>query len=226
MKTPADVRRVVVFSKAPRPGRVKTRLAPRLGFDGAAAIHRAFLEDTLSALVDVRAELVVAWGIEAGEELPEDWPGRSRSQGEGDLGDRLARVMAEESFGGFSVVVVGSDHPELRPEVVEDALGQLETGTADVTLGPTPDGGYWLVGCRSGIDTGRLFADTAWSTERVLETTQARAEGLGLRCELVAGLEDVDTPADLDRLMERLATGGAACPATRQALAEVTAVVR
>lgn len=225
MKTPVVVRRVVVFSKPPEPGRVKTRLAPRLGFVGAAAIHRAFLEDTLAALAGVGAELVLAWGIEPGEDLPTGWPGRARSQGQGGLGERLARVLGEESAGGFDVVIVGSDHPELRADAVEEALGRLADGAADVVLGPTEDGGYWLVGCRRDVDAEKLFADTAWSTDRVLETSQARATALGLRWSLVAGLEDIDTPADLDRLMARLDVDGGACPATRRALAELAAVV-
>lgn len=224
MRAPADLRRVVVFSKPPLPGRVKTRLAPRLGLEGAARLHRAFLDDTLAALAGLRAELVLAWGSEPGEALPGGWRARARGQGEGDLGQRLARVVAEESHDGAAVVVVGSDHPELLVEVVEEALGRLADGSVDVILGPTSDGGYWLVGCRPDVDTARLFAETPWSTDRVLETTRTRAADLGLRCGLVATLDDIDTPADLERLIVRLEAGGSACPATRRALAEVAVV--
>lgn len=196
--------RVMVFGKLPRPGRVKTRLAPVLGEAGAARLYDAFLEDVLELCraAGTHPELWVPRRSDAGEVLPDRHPDVAlRWQPQGDLGDRL-RAAFEAAFreDDGRALVVGSDHPTLPPGHVEEALRALEE--ADACLGPTADGGYWAVGLRRRAwpRAARLFDDVPWSTPDVLETTLARAAEAGVEVRLASAWYDVDEPEDLERL--------------------------
>jgi glycosyltransferase A (GT-A) superfamily protein (DUF2064 family) len=109
------------------------------------------------------------------------------------------------------VAVVGSDLPGLDARRVEDAFDQLENG-ADVVLGPTADGGYYLLAVRAERLDRRLFAGVDWSTSRVLEQTLARCQSLRLRRAMLETGRDIDRPADLDWLAEGLRCGRFASP--------------
>lgn len=181
-------------------------------------LHHAFLEDTLAGARHVGAELVVAWALEPGEPVPAVEGARGGRQVGADLGARLAHTFEVEGRDGSAVVIMGSDHPDFDPAQVEAAFSAFASG-ADVVLGPSTDGGYWLVGCAPGLPVEALFADTAWSTSAVFVTTSGRCRSLGLELATVGVIEDVDTPADLDRLITRLAgLEQGRCPATRRVL--------
>jgi len=118
--------------------------------------------------------------------------------------------------------VIGSDVPTLPSAVLEAALDRL--AGADLVLGPSEDGGYYLIGLRE--PRAALFADMAWSTEVVFDETMRRASALGLDVGLLPAWFDVDTPADLERLEASLAAPGAGARHTRRFFAERHAVVR
>lgn len=201
----ATERRLVIFGKVPEPGRVKTRLAPALGEERAARLYRAFLDDTVRAATRVsaeRRELWVAAGTEEPDDLAERYPRVAvRRQPTGDLGAKMAAAF-EAAFGEGSrrVLVVGSDHPTLPHEYLQQALDGLEE--ADLTLGPTADGGYWGLGLRAGTwpAARSLFRDVPWSTPDVLDATRRRSDRLGLHRLEVGAWYDVDDPDDLGRL--------------------------
>lgn len=223
--------RVVLFSKPSVPGRVKTRLAPRVGADGAARLHRAFLEDVVAAVRGEPAlELVVAWAPTDGDspadvapppvQLP-DLGVPTRDQGPGDLGQRLLRVLSGEARGGRPVAAIGSDRPELEAAELLAAFGALDGG-ADVAIGPARDGGYWALALAAHAVRRELFEDVAWGGPNVLETTLERCARLGLVVRLLDIGEDCDTPQDLERLVQRLqCEPSERCPATRAALADL-----
>ncbi len=122
--------------------------------------------------------------------------GRSRRllpQGPGDLGERLAGVLGQLCSGERPVLAVGSDCPGLTATRIRAAAAAL--GVADVVLGPTLDGGYYLVGLRE--PHSELFEDIPWSTAQVLEVTRSRAQAAGLKAELLEPARDLDTPEDL-----------------------------
>ena len=213
-------RRLLLFTKPAREGRVKTRLIGDLTAAEAAALHSAFLDDLVDRLRAGDFELRLAWALDAEDELP---AGGIRQQGDG-LGERLYMALSGAARDGSSVVpsvmALGSDHPTLPLALVHEAFERLEKG-ADVVLGPAEDGGYYLIALRSyAVDLG-LFDGIPWSTDRVLSETLERCRERELIVELLPLESDVDTPEDLRRLAARLASdaaGDLGCPRTRELL--------
>jgi len=210
-------RRLLLFTKPARPGRVKTRLIGDLTPVQAAELHAAFLDDLLERLHAGRFTLTLAWALDADDEIPEGPIPGIRQRGD-DLGDRLYNALAEEAAGGAAVAALGSDHPTLPVALVERAFDLLDAG-ADVVLGPAEDGGYYLIALRAEAVARRLFEGIAWSTDRVFPATLERIAELGLRLELLPTAADVDTPDDLRRLGAAMAEDDLGCPRTRALLA-------
>ena len=216
-------RRLLLFTKPAREGRVKTRLIGDLTAAQAAALHAAFLADLLDRLREGDFELRLAWALDPDEEVPAGpFPG-VRQVGEG-LGDRLYGALsaaAAEVMSEGAVMALGSDHPTLSLGLIHRAFDLVESG-ADVALGPAEDGGYYLIALRADAVAPRLFEGIAWSTGQVLPATLDRCRELGLRVELLPEASDVDTPEDLRRLAARMARLGGddlGCPRTRALLA-------
>ncbi|HET7409245.1 MAG TPA: TIGR04282 family arsenosugar biosynthesis glycosyltransferase [Paracoccaceae bacterium] len=191
---------LVVFVKAPRPGRVKTRLARDIGTVEAAWWFRhqsAALIRRLSR--DRRWRTVLAVTPDAEGLRSRAWPARlaRAGQGEGDLGRRMARFLRREPGTGVPpapVAIVGADIPALTPAHVADAFRVLRGHAA--VLGPAADGGYWLIGLSAMARVRRdVLTGVRWSTEHALADTVARLDGLSVR--FAATLADVDTAADL-----------------------------
>jgi len=209
-------RRLLVFTKPAREGRVKTRLIGDLTAAEAAELHAAFLADLLGRLREGDFELRLAWALDPAEELPAGPVPGVRQRGD-DLGERLYRALAEAAAESATVAALGSDHPTLPLAMVHRAFDTVEAG-ADVVLGPAEDGGYYLIALRAGAVARRLFEGIAWSTERVLAETLERCRELGLAVELLPEAADVDTPDDLRRLAVRMAADDLGCPRTRSLL--------
>ncbi len=211
--------RLVVFARYPTPGRVKTRLAARLGDEAAARLYDAFVRDLVGRFSGAAVE--VRWAVappDPGFAERYGLPAEACFEQEGDdLGARMRDAFRRELGDGEGrCVLVGSDAPHLSSPRVADAFERLSS--SDVVLGPALDGGYYLIGMRQPHD---LFSGVVWSTASVCRETEDRAGRLGLS---VARLEpdfDVDEVEDLDRLGEVLRAGGVRCPATERVLREV-----
>lgn len=200
----AEARRLCVFAKRPEPGRVKTRLSPELKPADAAWLYLAFLNDVTRELQGGPYQLRFAWALAEEAPLPSYGGVVSERQAAGDLGERLYQAFAAGLAAVPSMVVVGSDQPELRRKTVVAAFERLEGGSP-VVLGPSADGGYYLIGLtRAGLDR-RLFADIPWSTEKVFAITRRRCREAGREPALLPRGHDIDTPADLEALAARLA---------------------
>jgi|JI10StandDraft_1071094.scaffolds.fasta_scaffold321600_2 rSAM/selenodomain-associated transferase 1 len=222
MPPPADAatnRAVLLFSKPPVAGRVKTRLIGPLSAEQAARLHAAFLADLAERLSAQRFALVPVWALADGEALPPQPPGGQRQAG-GDLGARMRYTFEAFLLGGESgakaglAIAIGSDLPQLAPERIEQAFAALAAG-ADVVLGPARDGGYYLIGLGVVALRAALFEGIAWSTSAVLEQTLERCRAAGLAVALLPEEEDIDTGEALARFLDRLATNQlAACPRT------------
>jgi rSAM/selenodomain-associated transferase 1 len=209
----------VLMMKAPLAGFVKTRLAPPLKAEEAAALAGCFARDAARCALEAGGEVVIAYAPAAGRATLEPLlPSCSHwveQKGDG-LGARLEAVAAEVFRSGFGpVAVAGADSPTLPPSYVSRALAALAAGDADIALGPTEDGGYYLVGLRRPAPG--LFRNVEWSTPRAYAQTARNAAALGLRLLELPRWYDVDTPEDLARLRAELFGGEAArvrAPAT------------
>ncbi|HKY29560.1 MAG TPA: TIGR04282 family arsenosugar biosynthesis glycosyltransferase [Pyrinomonadaceae bacterium] len=197
---------VVLMAKAPRAGHVKTRLVPPLTQSQAAALADCFIRDTVLNVRQIVDTLMIAYApANARQDLEPILPSNLLwfEQRGDDLGERLDSVANHLSFLGFGpVVILGADSPTLPATFIEQALEVLASGQADVTLGPTTDGGYYLVGMNSAI--AGLFRNIDWSTPFAYEQTVANANALDLRLHTLPMWYDVDTPADLYLLREQM----------------------
>ncbi len=195
-------RLLLIFAKAPEAGRVKTRMIPRLGGPGAAALHRLLMLRTLRRLAGGawRSRLLCA------PDCDHDWFRQrahdfalSLAPQEGmDLGERMLAALEHGLAESPAVVIVGTDCPSLDVALVEAAFQALEQGE-DVVLAPAEDGGYVLIGARRGHR--RLFEDVAWGSDQVMALSRTRLRELGWRWRELAPQWDVDRPADLSRLL-------------------------
>jgi hypothetical protein len=206
---------VCVFAKPSRPGVSKTRLAPRVGAEGAARLAQAFLEDTWTALAAVPWARPVLATTGIGTVDP---PARAEvwRQGVGDLGARLSRILRRALLESEAAIAIGSDTPGLPPSLLGRARDALQGAGSDAVLGPCEDGGFYLIGLRRLPQS--LLAGLPWSSEDTFTRTLERLRARGLATEVLPPWFDVDRPEDLDRLCEMLARGEIAAPATRRAL--------
>jgi len=197
------MKRSAVFAKRPEPGRVKTRLSPALPADLACDLYRAMLADALAAASACRAdECWLAWAEAPGEKADDAPPAgfRTRAQSGADLGERLTNAFGEWLQGEADrTIIIGADCPDLDSVMIDRAFEALEE--TDLVLGPTRDGGYYLIGLRRAVPS--LFRDVAWSTPNVFEQTLERARRASLSVETLPPLDDLDTPEDLIRWIAR-----------------------
>jgi rSAM/selenodomain-associated transferase 1 len=218
---------LVVIAKAPRGGKVKTRLLGALSPEELRRLYVAFLSDTFALMEDVKEEredltLALCYTPEGEEEAFEEVEREGSlmipQRGE-NLGERLANCFADLFALGFeSVAVIGADSPTLPGEYVFDAFECFETDD-DVVVGPAYDGGYYLVGMRKLH--GRIFEDIAWGGAAVMGATMDRAREAELNLVLLPEWYDVDTPEDFERLKRELEENKGAAKFTRRFLKEL-----
>jgi uncharacterized protein len=197
--------RILLFAKAPLPGRVKTRLIPALGAAGAARLARRMLDHVLDQALAAAVgpvELCASPSFDA-----PDWEGYAlpagvvtSDQGEGDIGARMGRAASRHLHDDSRVLLIGADCPALTATLLRAAASALDRH--DAALHPAFDGGYPLLGLRA-YHAG-LFADMPWSTPMVAARTLARMRALRWRVWVGETLADIDEPADLARLPDWL----------------------
>jgi uncharacterized protein len=201
--------RVIVLARAPSaPG--KTRLTAGLAPASAAALRRALLADTVAEAAASGGALSICYTPEAAASEVRDVVRDAgfdvvtfEAQADGDLGDRMRQAFAAcFAAGDEHAVLIGSDLPSLPSGHIVDAVAAL-VSPADVVLGPSEDGGYYLVGVsrtRADAALDALFSDVPWGSADVLARTLARLRAAGLLVELVAPWFDVDSAEDLARI--------------------------
>ncbi len=209
---------VVIMAKQPAAGRTKTRLCPPLSPAEAASLAAAFLSDTAARVAGLHSvSLAVAVTPPAATDaMRPRLPGRALlvPVDGTDLGDCLSQAIEHLFALGFRrVIALNADGPTLPTAHIERAVTLL--GRHDVVLGPSEDGGYYLIGLRSACP--ELFRDVEWSTAHVMAQTMERAAALGFSVAVLPPWYDVDTATDLDRLRSDLAgLPDEALPSTRR----------
>jgi len=206
---------LAVMAKAPVAGEVKTRLAPPLSPEEAAELYRCLLLDLLDHVATFEgADLYIAHDPPAGVSWFQEIapPGFScLPQRGGDLGERMRSVFEDLFARGYErVVMIGSDLPVFPPTILSDAFRALAE-SARVVLGPSRDGGYYLLGL--GRFVPDIFSDIAWGSDRVLDATRQKLARIGIEPVLLPVWFDVDRVEDLpalaagvaDRLQRRTA---------------------
>ena len=222
-----------VMAKAPRPGQSKTRLCPPLRPEEAASLSAAFLRDTTDSIQGAAAAApIVAYAAYApyGAEAlltPHLAPGTHLLLADGSgiaaagvAGFGLCLLHAISGMlaaGHEAACVLSSDSPTLPTRLLIEAAAALLAPGDRAVLGPSDDGGYYLLGLKA--PHAALFADIAWSTDGVAEATRQRARSVGLELIELDMWYDVDDGAALARLLAD--TGGYAAPHTRAALARL-----
>jgi rSAM/selenodomain-associated transferase 1 len=197
-----DATAVLVFAKAPIPGRVKTRIASVLGASGAARLYERVAVQCLETAIAARIGPVELW---CAPETTHPWfaalatrygLGLAPQQGQ-NLGERMHHALADALGRYGQAVLIGTDCPALTREDLAQAHAWLHGGL-DAVFGPAEDGGYILVGLtRAEV---ALFQGIAWSTAEVMAATRDRLRSLGLRFAELPMRWDLDRPEDLDRL--------------------------
>jgi len=225
-----------IFAKAPVPGEVKTRLFPYLTPEQAAELHRAFVLDTLAHLKPPqRVKRYIACYPSSTDpffkQLRQDYQMELLDQQGDDLGERMGGIVRTLMQSGCDcVVLIGTDSPTLPTSTLKDAFDALQQ--RPVVLGPSQDGGYYLIGFSQQVrhlalpvtDRGvgaseeqqhrtgphrsmipQVFEDIPWSTEKVFEITLQKIHDLGLTCEVLPQWFDVDDLNSLKVLKAQLA---------------------
>ena len=199
---------LLVMSKAPVLGRVKTRMQPHLSQQQSLGLHTALTQHCLSDWLEASVCPVNIWvggHIDVFERdvvvpLKRDNVRPIRQQPEGDLGARMSFAVQESlSDDAKGIILVGTDCPFVDAAYITSAITALEQGS-DVVIGPANDGGYVLMGMRHYCPT--LFTDIQWGSDTVLETTEARISSLGLSYHKLAPQVDIDLASDLKYLSE------------------------
>ena len=191
---------LIVFTRYPEPGKTKTRMIPVLGAEGAAILQRQLTEHTLEQVKQLQSIRSVSLNCHfagGNQQLMKEWLGNNLAyypQQEGDLGQRMRSAFAQAfAAGNDRVVIIGIDCPDIDESLLNQAFDLLKH--RDLVLGSAEDGGYYLIGLNRLIP--ELFAGISWGSDRVLTQTKDIANKLGLDCDYLTTLNDIDRPEDL-----------------------------
>lgn len=201
---------LALFSKSPWPGRTKSRLWQGLSPEASALLHRACLWDLAKVVWETDIKAYLYWTeVEQGEffapfpsPIPAGFAGLNqlplkyfslRKQGGKDLGQRMSNAFRELLANYGRIIIIGSDLPEITEQDLEHAFNLLEDN--DLVLGPSVDGGYYLIGLKKNFP--QLFTDIDWGTNRVYRQTIVKAEKMNLTIANLPMKQDIDTYEDL-----------------------------
>jgi len=197
---------IIIFTRFPEPGQTKTRLIPVLGAEKAAELQRKMTEKTAGETSNLQTKLnlpVSVFYTGGSSRNISAWLGNSfiyQRQCGGNIGCRMADAFTRTfRHTSGSVILIGSDIPELTSAIVETAFTSLKTN--DCVFGPSRDGGYYLIGINDKSShhlVNILFDQMPWSTDKVLETSLQRVSDSELSYSLLKRLSDIDRPEDID----------------------------
>ncbi|MBR4197023.1 MAG: TIGR04282 family arsenosugar biosynthesis glycosyltransferase [Synergistaceae bacterium] len=191
---------LIIFSRLPIGHETKTRLAPLLNETQRSKLHLAMWRDIFGEALKLRnTDIYLYW---TGSGNISDWQKYipcsfilRKQEGE-NLGERMRNAMRDIFALRYKrAVIIGSDIPSVKAENIARAFGSLND--SDAVIGPSSDGGYWLIGMRKFIP--EAFGISSWGNSSVLAETVRTLAGLGISCGTADTLDDLDTPEDVIR---------------------------
>lgn len=197
---------VICFTRVPRPGRTKTRLLPVLKPEQCERLHWAFLKDLAEVYRQVNAHLFVSYVPDPDwERLKEVFPQAGYIPQKGaDLGEKMYKAIRKVLDLGYeSVILTGADLPRMTAAHLKSGFAALKE--TDIAIGPTSDGGYYLIGMKKPCRA--VFRVEGYGGSSVFENTCAAAKAAGLSLGLALPCDDVDTPEDLWELTKTVDPG-------------------
>jgi len=196
---------ILIFVKLPEKGSVKTRLAKDLGHDFVQTLYRNFVLDLLETLAKVKWPIIIYFHPPESKAAVSRWLGGSYlyvPQNGSDLGERMKNAFKDVFERGFSrAVIIGSDIPDLKISILDMAFNSLHAN--DMVIGPSADGGYYLIGFRHNSFLPEVFKGISWGTDTVLKDTLKILREKNYKAHFLPELRDVDTIEDLKALYER-----------------------
>jgi len=200
-----EKRCVVLFAKYPEKGAVKSRLSRYYGEDFVVDIYRNFITDTLETLSNGHYSYRVAcYPGERKAEMIDEFGSKHlyMSQTGSDLGERMKNAMADLFSDGFRfILVIGSDIPDLPNHIIENAFRALESH--DAVIGPSVDGGYYLIGMQETTFVPDVFEGLMWGTTTVFQDTMKKFRENGYSLHILPMWQDIDRPGDVNDFMRR-----------------------
>ncbi len=204
---------LLIFVKEPVPGKVKTRLHPEMTYAEAAGFYKSMQTDIINTHLNSDCYTTLLYCSDNhthnyfskfyNESVP------SHFQNGKDLGERMLNAISQNLNSYRNVVIIGSDCPGISQELICTAFQELKT--RDIVLGPSEDGGYYLLGSNK-VYPG-IFSDVTWSTEKVFTETLSKINGLNLNCSFLPEKYDIDTFKDTERLFDELENNTFCLPA-------------
>ncbi|MHC4617283.1 MAG: TIGR04282 family arsenosugar biosynthesis glycosyltransferase [Planctomycetota bacterium] len=196
---------VLFFVRYPAPGKVKTRLAKKIGRERAAEVYRNFVLDILDTLQTLNVNLRIFLEPPDAVDDFRHWLREDHTyvlQTGRDLGQKMKNAFIHAFAEGFSkLVLIGSDLPDLPADYLNLSLEALDTH--DTVIGPTSDGGYYLIGFAKQAFLPEAFEDIAWGTDRVFMHTVKTLKRHGRKLYVLPQWHDVDTLDDVKSLLAR-----------------------
>ena len=187
---------LIIFVRNPELGKVKTRLAREAGDQKALDIYIALLDHTRKVCLQFNVNKYVFYQGEINNQ--DDWDClifNKQLQTEGDLGKKMMSAFDYVLSREEKAVIIGSDCPQISTQIIEKAFESLST--SDIVIGPSVDGGYYLLGMKNVHPF--LFENMEWSTSEVFSETKKRIEHLGLTSTVIDRLSDVDYLKDWEQ---------------------------
>jgi rSAM/selenodomain-associated transferase 1 len=201
---------VLLFVKYPEKGKVKTRLASKIGDDAALAVYQELVSSMLDELNKCRYPRRIYFTPMNAKDNMGDWIGTESTyvaQSGSDVGERMKNAFLEVFETGVErALLIGSDVPDITVKILDEAMDSLERN--DVVIGPAMDGGYYLVGFNARSLTPEIFDNIMWSTSTVYEKTLEILRGNGQRVHCLQELRDIDTLDDLEEYLRKRSVTG------------------
>lgn len=191
---------IIIFTKAPIVGQVKTRLIPYLGAEKACELYRNMLHHTIEQANDCRNARIQLWCFPDTrhadfQQLSHQFDLSLHQQQGDELGERMYRALKYNDKN--NTVLIGCDCPQINTALLQTALEQLRFGK-DAVIGPAHDGGYYLIGMKTADES--IFHDMKWGSDQVFNKTKARMQKRNLNVHQLMTLHDLDRPEDLSLL--------------------------